>query len=90
MSLTAVYPAVNPLLLIFSIQSYRRKVCLWFHCFLPLKYKNVCESSSGNQVTKQQRSRSLFIAPNTRHTPSWHTSSQPMLISMFHFFNEII
>ncbi|GMS93515.1 hypothetical protein PENTCL1PPCAC_15690, partial [Pristionchus entomophagus] len=67
MSLTAVYPAVNPLLLIFSIQNYRRKVCSWFRCFLPQKQRSICETSSASQPPKQQRSKSLFVSPTQMH-----------------------
>ncbi|GMT07984.1 hypothetical protein PENTCL1PPCAC_30158 [Pristionchus entomophagus] len=39
MSISTLYPAVDPLLLIICIQSYRRRIYVWFECCIPHKYR---------------------------------------------------
>ncbi|GMR45083.1 hypothetical protein PMAYCL1PPCAC_15278, partial [Pristionchus mayeri] len=49
MSLSTVYPAVDPWLLIVCIQSYRRQIRLWLLPCTPQKYKIASKVSTISQ-----------------------------------------
>ncbi|GMT03223.1 hypothetical protein PENTCL1PPCAC_25397 [Pristionchus entomophagus] len=62
MSISTLHPAVDPLLLILCIQSNRRRICVWFECCIPHKYRMPVSSVSTSRKFTSSAARTQSFA----------------------------